>query len=162
LWGRNPLLSPLFARKGMRTIAVPCSFAQCATLEKKEPAIKQVNERLLKSLDPAKLEGIVWQVGPPRGMRCGALWAAKSSSAGCGTPSTIIQDRAECISLAPVRMRPAYHCKHAEHHLVSRTLIRMGGGPLAAILIHVHISWESSIRKRSHANTSHLGHVSNA
>jgi insertion element IS1 protein InsB len=31
-------------------------------LKKKEPAIKQVNERLLKSLDPAQLDIIIRQV----------------------------------------------------------------------------------------------------
>jgi InsA C-terminal domain len=61
-------------------------------LKKKEPTIKQVNERLLKSFDPAQLDISFGRLRPPRWMKCGALWAAKASRAGCGTPSNITQD----------------------------------------------------------------------
>jgi hypothetical protein len=42
--------------------------------------------------------------------------------------------------------------------LASRTLIRMVGGPIAAIVIHAYLQWESSIRKRVNVNTPHDGH----
>ena len=63
-------------------------------LKKKEPAVKQVHERLLHTLDPPQVNVILrgrWST--PRWMRCGALWAAKASSGGCGTRLIIIRDR---------------------------------------------------------------------
>jgi hypothetical protein len=78
----------------VRDIVVSCGSVQPRVVDvlKKKPTIKQVNERLLKSFDPAQLDISFGRLRPPRWMKCGALWAAKASRAGCGTPSNITQD----------------------------------------------------------------------
>ena len=60
---------------------------------KKKSRPKQVNEGLLQTLDPAQVDVIVRKVEQPRWMRCGALWAAKASSGGCGMPLITTRDR---------------------------------------------------------------------
>ena len=62
-------------------------------LKKKEPAVKQVNEGLLQRLILRKLRSSFGRWRQPRWMRCGALWAAKASSGGCGMPLIITRDR---------------------------------------------------------------------
>jgi transposase-like protein len=61
-------------------------------LKKKEPAVKQVNERVLHSLAPPHVD-VISTLMPPSWMKCGALWGAKASSGGCGTRLIITRDR---------------------------------------------------------------------
>src|SRR5713101_6711917 len=74
-------------------------------LKKKAPAVKQVNERVLHTLDPPHVDVILRQVEAAEMDEMWRFVGSKSQSGGCGTRLIITRDRFSPMFLAHARIR---------------------------------------------------------
>jgi transposase-like protein len=77
------------------------------TLKKKSQAYSKSMKDFSSVLMLSRCRSSSTRWRQPRWMKCGALWAAKASSGGCGTRLIITRDRSWLMSLAHVRMQPS-------------------------------------------------------
>ena len=105
---KQPIVDRTLNGSGVRDIVRVLGVSSATVIEvltQKEPAITQVNERLLPSLDPAPLDVIIRQVEDAAMAAWGAVWAAKGNSAGYGRRLIIIQAMSSPLWVGHARMR---------------------------------------------------------
>ena len=82
------------------------------TLKKKRQAYSTSMKDFFSVLMLSKCRASSTRERPPRWRRCGALWAAKASSGGCGMRLITIRDRSWPLSLGHERITSSWNFKH--------------------------------------------------